>query len=61
MLESGELYRLIHGDCLEVMRGLPAGAFDAVGTDPPFGIGFKYATHDDTPEGYGGWLWSVMQ
>jgi DNA modification methylase len=43
------------------MRTLDAGSVDAVITDPPFGIGFKYATHDDTPEGYGQWLWSVLQ
>lgn len=26
------------GDCLEVMRGMPAGCVDAVITDPPYGI-----------------------
>lgn len=26
-----------HGDCLEVLRQLPAGVFDAVVTDPPYG------------------------
>jgi site-specific DNA-methyltransferase (adenine-specific) len=31
--------RLILGDCLEVMKEL--GAFDAVVTDPPYGIGYK--------------------
>ncbi len=30
---------LILGDCLEVMRGIPAGSIDAVVTDPPYGIG----------------------
>jgi DNA modification methylase len=39
MLQEDELYRLIHGDCLEVMRGFPDGAFDAVVTDPPYGSG----------------------
>lgn len=29
---------LILGDCLEVMRGFPAGSVDAVVTDPPYGI-----------------------
>jgi len=28
--------RLIHGDCLEVMRGFADGEFDAVVTDPPY-------------------------
>jgi site-specific DNA-methyltransferase (adenine-specific) len=46
------------GDCLEILPTL--GKVDAVVTDPPYGIGFKYASHDDTPEGYGAWLWSVL-
>jgi site-specific DNA-methyltransferase (adenine-specific) len=29
--------RLIHGDCLEAMRALPAGSVDAVIADPPYG------------------------
>ena len=40
--------RLIQGDCLEVMPLL--GEFDAVVTDPPYGIGFKYNTHDDSDD-----------
>ncbi len=40
--------RLILGDCLEVMPLL--GKVDAVVTDPPYGIGFKYNTHEDTSE-----------
>jgi predicted RNA methylase len=27
-----------HGDCLEVMRGMPDASVDAVVTDPPFGV-----------------------
>ena len=34
-----ELVTLYQGDCLEVLRGLPDGSFDAVITDPPYGIG----------------------
>ena len=52
--------RLILGDCLEVMPTL--GRFDAVVTDPPYGVnyegsttkhgnnGFAYSTFEDTPE-----------
>jgi site-specific DNA-methyltransferase (adenine-specific)/modification methylase len=36
------------GDCLEVLPTL--GRFDAVVTDPPYGIGFKYNSYDDTLE-----------
>jgi site-specific DNA-methyltransferase (adenine-specific) len=52
--------RLYLGDCLDVLRDLPDGSVDAVVTDPPFGIGFKYSQHDDSPEGYGEWLWSAL-
>lgn len=34
------------GDCLEILPTL--GKVDAVVTDPPYGIGFKYASYDDT-------------
>lgn len=30
--------RLILGDCLDVLRTLPAGSVDAVVTDPPYGV-----------------------
>lgn len=31
--------KIIEGDCLEVMRGLPDNSVDLVLTDPPYGIG----------------------
>ena len=34
-------FRLIHGDCLEVMPTLEAGSVDAVITDPPYGINLE--------------------
>lgn len=55
--------RLILGDCREVLPTL--GPVDAVVTDPPYGVGFKYASHDDRPEayegGYGAWLWALLE
>jgi DNA modification methylase len=36
------------GDCREVLPIL--GKVDAVVTDPPYGIGFEYASYDDTRE-----------
>lgn len=39
MLAEGERWRVVQGDCLAVMRGLPDGCVDAVVTDPPYGIG----------------------
>lgn len=50
---------IYNADCREVLSSLPV--VDAVITDPPFGIGFKYASHDDTPEGYSEFIWSVVE
>jgi DNA modification methylase len=49
------------GDCLDVMADMPDNSVDAVITDPPFGIDFKYNSYDDTGEGYGEWIWSVIE
>src|SRR5690348_7873982 len=38
---------LYNADCRELLPGLRA---DAVVTDPPYGIGFGYASHDDNLE-----------
>lgn len=32
---------IIHGDCLEVMRGMPSASADCIATDPPYGINTK--------------------
>lgn len=45
------------GDCAEI--ALPPA--DALVTDPPFGVNFKYASHDDTPDGYIEWLWPLIE
>jgi len=29
-----------HGDCLEVLRGMPENSIDAIVTDPPYGLSF---------------------
>ena len=52
---------LYHGDCLDILPTLADRSVDAVVTDPPYGIGFQYESHDDTPDGYGEWLWSVLE
>jgi DNA modification methylase len=41
------------GDCIEIIPTLPE--VDAVVTDPPYGVGFKYESHDDSREGYEEW------
>lgn len=37
---------VIHGDCLDVMRGMPDASVDAVVTDPPYGVNFRGAAWD---------------
>ena len=49
-------------DCRDVLPSL--SGIDAVITDPPYGIGFKYDNHNDSdygPEGYGAWLWNIIE
>ncbi len=35
--------KIICGDCLEVMKGIPGGSVDLVLTDPPYKISQKYS------------------
>jgi site-specific DNA-methyltransferase (adenine-specific)/modification methylase len=63
LAEGVEIYL---GDCRDVMASFPpCFRVDAVVTDPPFGVGFKYESHDDRPEaydgGYGKWIWGVLE
>lgn len=51
-------YELYLADCLDVLPQLEG--VDAVVTDPPYGIGFKYNIHDDSPDGYGEMLGRVL-
>jgi site-specific DNA-methyltransferase (adenine-specific) len=39
-------YELHLGDCMEVLRGLPANSIDSVVTDPPYGIRFMGKSWD---------------
>ena len=45
---------IIHGDCLDVMRGMAAGSVDAVVTDPPYGIDYQSAWRTDNLSHTGG-------
>lgn len=51
------------GDCMDILPTLEK--VDAVITDPPYGVGFKYESHDDRPEAYEGgydkWLMSIIE
>lgn len=41
---------IYHGDCREILPTLPK--VDLVLTDPPYGVGLKYESHDDSRENY---------
>lgn len=41
---------IYHGDCRDVLPTLADGSVDLVLTDPPYGVGKKYASYDDTEE-----------
>lgn len=51
-----ERVRVVHGDCLDVMRDLPDASVDAVVTDPPYGLEFMGKEWDsfgrNTSNGY---------
>lgn len=52
---------IYHGDCREILPHLPL--VDAVLTDPPYNVGFKYESYDDSmPEvEYRSWLREVFE
>lgn len=43
------------GDALEVLPTLEAGSIDAVVTDPPYNVGFGYASTNDQRDDYAEW------
>lgn len=47
------------GDCREILPTL--GRVEAVITDPPYGIGFKYESHIDDPTDYPAFLWPIVE
>ena len=36
------MIKLYRGDCLKILKRLPAGSVDAVVTDPPYGLGNRW-------------------
>ncbi len=47
------------GDCREILPTL--GKVDAVVTDPPYGVGFKYESHVDDPQTYPEFIWPIIE
>lgn len=44
----GATFRFYLGDCLDLLDALPAGALDAIVTSPPYNLGVRYRSYDDT-------------
>lgn len=45
------------GDCLDILRELPARSIDVIVTSPPYNLGIRYSRYQDTlsPEDYLAW------
>lgn len=43
--------KVVHGDCIEIMRMLPDNSVDSIVTDPPYGLGFMGKAWDKLPPG----------
>src|SRR5205814_490312 len=44
----GASFRFYLGDCLDVLARLPEGSIDAIVTSPPYNLGVRYRSYDDT-------------
>jgi len=44
------MYDLIHANCIDVLRRMPDKCFDAIVTDPPYGVGVDFDDYEDTAE-----------
>jgi DNA modification methylase len=51
-------YDLRNGDCVEIMRSLPANSVDSIVTDPPYELGFMGKSWDSTGIAYSIELWT---
>lgn len=39
--------KVVHGDCIEVMKTMEEGSVDLIVTSPPYGVGIDYDVHED--------------
>jgi len=53
-----ETNKVINGDCVEVMKGIPEGCIDLTITSPPYNVGIKYDVHDDMTSMEEYWEWT---
>ena len=45
---NGATLRFFLGDCVELLRGLEPGSVSAIVTSPPYNLGVRYRSYDDT-------------
>ncbi|HEX7070584.1 MAG TPA: site-specific DNA-methyltransferase [Rhodothermales bacterium] len=45
--QAGASYSFFHGDCVEVLKQLPAASVQTFVTSPPYNLGIAYRTYDD--------------
>lgn len=57
---SAPEFDLWHGDCIEVMGGLPPESVDAVVTDPPYELGFMGKSWDGSGIAYDTAMWAEV-
>ena len=55
--EQWPLDKIITGNCLKILAGLPDGCADLIVADPPYNIGYKYDRYNDSQkhEDYCAW------
>lgn len=53
-------FRILHGNCLDVLPTLPAKSIDAVVTDPPYELGFMGKSWDSSGIAYNVEMWSYV-
>lgn len=47
--------KVICGDCIAALQGIPDQCFDVVVTDPPYNVGLNYDVHSDSMPDYKQW------
>lgn len=60
VLRPGEAWRIIVGDCREVLRGLPDASVDACVTDPPYELAFMGRRWDASGIAFDVDVWSEV-
>lgn len=41
-------FRFYHGDCLQILESFPDASVDVIVTSPPYNLGIRYRSYDDT-------------